>query len=96
MKADKTIKMYKKLGLGIFDPNKSINKQVKAIIVNFGDERGDIIIKNENFGTRKKYPDFTEGKKKAGIHPMQIVYSGALAHELHEKFINEKGQICEF
>ena len=39
-------------------------------------QQGDIIVKNDNFGTRRKYADFTEGKKKANLHPLQIVFSG--------------------
>lgn len=74
MKIDETARRTKK----IFgeQPEKiiNVNKYLKAMIINFGDERGDIIVSNDNFGTRRKYPDFTEGKKKAGLHPMQFVY----------------------
>ena len=74
MKADATTKMYKKYGFS--ENHFMVNKAVKAVIINFGDERGDIIVENDNFGTNRKYADFTNGKKKAGLNPMQIVFSG--------------------
>lgn len=74
MKADNTTRIIKSMGLD--EDHFMVNKAVKAVIVNFGDERGDIIVENDNFGTRRKYADFTEGKKKAGLNPMQIVFSG--------------------
>ena len=74
MKADATTELYKKLGLT--ENHFMVNKAVKAVVMNFGDERGDIIVENDNFGTNRKYADFTNGKKKAGLHPMQIVFSG--------------------
>lgn len=74
MKADSTTKFYKKCG---FTENHfMINKVVKAVVINFGDERGDIIVENDNFGTNRKYADFTNGKIKAGLLPMQVVFSG--------------------
>lgn len=95
MKADKTTKLYN--NLGVKEDHKNINKTVKAVIINFGDERGDIIVKNDNFGTRRKYADFTNGKKEAGLHPMQIVFSGLeLATILHERYINQNNEVCEF
>lgn len=73
MKADKTTKLYKKV-FDITENHFMVNRTVKAVIINFGDDRGDIIVKNDNFGTRRKYADFTNGKKEAGLHPLQIVF----------------------
>ena len=71
MKADVVTKVYKNMGV---ETKQNINKFVKAVIINFKDERGDIVVRNSNYGTRRKYPDFTEGKKEAGLHPLQIVF----------------------
>lgn len=96
MKADLTTKIYNNV-FDIQENHNKINKFVKAVIINFGDERGDIIVTNDNFGTRRKYANFTEGKKKAGLHPMQIVFSGIeLAHICHDRYINQNDEICEF
>ncbi len=96
MKADVTTKIYKNV-FGINEDHKNVNKFVKAVIINFGDERGDIVVENDNFGTRRKYADFTEGKQKAGLHPMQIVFSGIkLAHMFHDRYIGADGKIHEF
>ena len=96
MKKELTSKIYCK----VFDTkenHENVNKLVKAVIVNFGDRRGDIVVKNDNFGTRRKYADFTNGKKEAGLHPLQIVFSGIEnAKMFHEKYINENGEICNF
>lgn len=96
MKKELTTEIYNK----VFDyeeNHKSINKYVKAVIINFGDKRGDIIVENDNFGTRRKYACFTKGKEKAGLHPLQIVFSGIEnAKMFHEKYINEKDEVCEF
>lgn len=95
MKADLTTKIYKELGFK--ENHKNVNSFVKAVIINFGDERGDIVVKNDNFGTRRKYADFTEGKKQAGLHPAQIVFSGIeTAHMFHERYINENDEIVTF
>lgn len=67
---DKTTKLYK--ALGHEENHKNVNKTVKAVIINFGDDRGDIIVENDNFGTRRKYADFTKGKEKAGLHPLPM------------------------
>lgn len=73
------------------------NKYVKAVIINFGDERGDIIVENDNFGTRRKYADFTNGKKKAGLHPMQIVFSGVdIARACGDRYVNKNNEIYCF
>lgn len=96
MKKELTSKIYRK----VFDTkenHENVNKLVKAVIVNFGDRRGDIVVKNDNFGTRRKYADFTNGKKEAGLHPLQIVFSGIEnAKMFHEKYINANGEICNF
>ncbi len=95
MKADKTTKFYKKIGVS--ENHFMVNKAVKAVIINFGDERGDIIVKNDNFGTRRKYADFTNGKKEAGLHPMQIVFSGLdFAIACKDRYIGADDQIHTF
>jgi len=95
MKADFTTTVYRQYG--IRENHHNVNKTVKAVIINFGDDRGDIIVTNDNFGTRRKYADFTEGKKAAGLHPWQIVFSGIEAAKImNEKYINEKDEICYF
>lgn len=91
MKADITTKLYKSAGFK--EDHKSVNKLVKAVIINFGDERGDIIVTNDNYGTRRKYADFTEGKKKAGLHPLQIVFGGLdFEKETDDRFIDGDGK----
>lgn len=96
MKADITTKIYKK----VFDyeiDDENINKHVKAVIINFNDGHGDIIVKNDNFGTRRKHADFTKGKVKAGLHPLQIVFAGLeWAHAHKDRYINENDDICYF
>lgn len=95
MKKDITTKITK--AIGYEEDHTNVNRFVKAVIVNFGDERGDIIVENDNFGTRRKYADFTEGKKKAGLHPLQIVFSGIeFAKICGDRYINQNGEICVF
>ena len=95
MKADNTTKLYKKLG--IEEDHKNINDNVKAVIVNFNDKRGDIIVKNDNFGTKRKYADFTNGKKEAGLNPMQIVFSGLeFEHIMNTRYIDKNDNVCTF
>lgn len=95
-KKELTTEIYKKV-FNVDENHKDVNKFMKAIIINFGDERGDIVVENDNFGTRRKYADFTEGKKKAGLHPMQIVFSGIEPAQIfHTKYINRNDEICEF
>lgn len=95
-KKDITTKIYKDV-FGIDEDHGDVNKFMKAVIVNFGDERGDIIVENDNFGTRRKYADFTEGKKKAGLHPGQIVFSGIeFAKVTHERYIDKDGNVQTF
>ena len=87
MKKDITTTINEKV-FGYVENHENVNKFVKAVIINFGDERGDIIVTNDNFGTRRKYADFTEGKKKAGLHPAQIVFSGLdFAKIFHDRYI---------
>ena len=96
MKADITTKIYRRI-FNVVENQENVNSYVKAVIINFGDERGDIIVENDNFGTRRKLADFTEGKRKAGLHPMQIVFSGVdAAKVLHEKYMDKNGNIHEF
>lgn len=80
MKADVTSKIYKNAG---FEMDQiGINKEVKAVIINFGDARGDIIVRNSNFGTDEEFADFTEGKAENGLHPLQIVMASIDAEAL--------------
>lgn len=72
------------------------NRKIKAVIVNFGDERGDIVVTNDNFGTRRKYPCFTQGKKAAGLHPLQIVFLGLQYATGRDRYINENDEIRYF
>lgn len=96
MKKELTTKINKKI-FNYNENHENINKYVKAVIVNFGDKRGDIIVENDNFGTRRKYADFTNGKKKAGLHPLEIVFSGIeLAKICEERYINANGEVCYF
>jgi hypothetical protein len=96
MKKEITTKIIDKV-FDVKENHVNVNRFVKAVIVNFGDERGDIIVENDNFGTRRKYADFTEGKKKAGLNPMQIVFSGLeMARICGERYINRNGEICIF
>lgn len=95
-KKDITTDIYKKV-FDVDEDHTNVNKFMKAIIINFGDERGDIAVYNDNFGTRRKYADFTEGKKAAGLHPLQIVFTGIDdAKAFHKKYINANDEICEF
>ena len=96
MKKEMTTRVYKDIFIAE-ENHKNVNKFVKAVVVNFGDDRGDIIVENDNCGTRRKYADFTEGKKKAGLHPMQIVFSGLEMERIcGERYINQNGEICAF
>ncbi len=95
-KMDVTTKIYKDV-FNIHLDQDNVNKFVKAVIINFGDARGDIIVENDNFGTRRKYADFTEGKKKAGLHPLQIVFTNLeMAHISGDRYIDPQGNIKTF
>ncbi|GEM_PF-2890165 len=96
MKKELTTKITKKV-FGFEEDHTNVNSFVKAVIINFGDERGDIIVENDNFGTKRKYADFTNGKKKAGLHPEQIVFSGLEAAKIcHERYIDKDGEVQTF
>ena len=95
MKCDVSTKAYSAWGIELNQAN--VNKYVKAVIINFGDERGDIIVENDNFGTRRKYADFTNGKKKAGLNPMQIVFSDIdIAKVSGDRYVNKNDEVCYF
>lgn len=95
MKKDLSTKIYKNV-FDVQEIHKNVNNFVKSVIINFGDDRGDIIVKNDNFGTRK-YADFTNGKKEVGLHPLQIVFAGLdIEHLTHGRYINENDEICYF
>jgi hypothetical protein len=75
----------------------NVNKRVKAVIVNFGDTRGDIIVTNDNFGTRRKYASFTEGKKKAHLNPYQFVFNGIDLEKLtNDRYIDDNNNVQYF
>lgn len=96
MKKDLTTKIYEDV-LGVRENHRRVNSLVKAVVINFGDDRGDIIVENDNYGTNEPYADFTEGKKKAGLHPMQIVFSGLdTAKLMHDRYIGPDDQIHTF
>ena len=96
MKKELTTRIYEDV-FGIKENHFNINKEVRAVIINFGDNRGDIIVENDNFGTRRKYADFTDGKKKARLHPMQIVFAGIeTAKMFHERYVGKDGKIRMF
>ena len=95
MKCDVSTKVYRAWGAEIDQAN--VNKYVKAVIINVGDERGDIIVENDNFGTRRKYADFTNGKKKAGLNPLQIVFSDIdIARVSGDRYVNKNDEIYCF
>lgn len=95
-KSDLTTKIYSEV-FGVKEQHEKVNQYVKAVIVNFGDERGDIIVNNDNFGTRRKYADFTKGKQAAGLHPLQVVFSGVdAATALKDKYIGPDDQVHIF
>ena len=96
MKTDITTRIYKKV-FNAKPDHSNLNKNVKAVIVNFGDERGDIIVKNDNFGTRRKYMDFTKGKEAAGLSPFQIVFTDVkTAAMFKDKYIDKNDKVCVF
>ena len=63
---------------------------------------GAVALKDRNKKMKKRVSKangclFTEGKKKAGLHPMQIVFSGLeMARICGERYINQNGEICAF
>lgn len=93
---DITNKIYKEVFNCEFD-QKDINKYVKAVIINFGDERGDIVVYNDNFGTNEKMADFTNGKKAAGLNPLQIVMTDIeFEHKCGTRYIGSDDKIHTF
>ncbi len=93
---DLTTQIYSEV-FGIDENHENVNSFVKAVIINFGDERGDIVVENDNFGTSEKYASFTNGKKKAGLHPLQIVFSGIEDAKLSgDRYINADDEVCFF
>jgi len=96
MKKEITSKIYKKV-FNIKENHKNINNYLKAVIINFNDERGDIIVYNDNFKTKRKYADFTQGKKEARLNPLQIVFSGLENAVLfNERYIDANDNIRSF
>lgn len=96
MKKELTTKIYDKV-FNIKENHNKINSYVKAVIINFGDERGDIVVKNDNYGTRRKYADFTNGKKEAGLNPLQIVFTGIEnAQIMKDKYIGADDKVHTF
>lgn len=88
---------FKKKDYNYLIKNQNINKWLKAVIINFGDDRGDITIRNSNFNTSKKHPDFTLGKEEAHLSPYQIVFSTLdLERSLNGRYVNEKDEIKYF
>lgn len=97
MKKEIATKIYSDVFNTKIDEGKNINSWLKAVIVNFGDERGDICVKNDNFGTRRKYADFTNGKREAGLHPMQIVFAGIDVERMFGgRYVNKNDEVCFF
>lgn len=89
--------IYKKV-FGLKENHYQVNRYVKSVIIDFGEKHGgEVVVKNDNFGTTEKYADFTNGKKEAGLHPMQIVFRGIdTARELHDKFVAPDDKIYRF
>lgn len=82
---------------GVKEEHGNVNKFCKAVIINFGDDRGDIVVENDNFGTRRKYADFTIGKRKAGLDPMQIVFTGLdMARICRDRYVDKNGNTQTF
>ena len=96
MKRDLTTEIYDGV-FGIRENHTKVNKLVKAVLINFGDKRGDIVVTNDNFGTRRKYADFTNGKKAAGLNPLQIVFAGLeMAHVCGDRYIGPDDNVHVF
>lgn len=95
---DVTIEIQQMLGVKQ-DYGTDVNKWLKAIIVSFRKDvdPNECIVANDNFGKRRKYPDFTEGRKAAGLHPLQMVYNGPTAEAQRDtKFIGKDDKIHSF
>lgn len=98
MKKDISSKIIDKMAnQPVFADEASLNKEVKAVIINFGNSRGDIIVENDNFGTRRKYMSFENGKIKAGLHPLQIVWAGLESAQIcHDRYVDKNGEVKQF
>lgn len=82
--------------LGYKENHTNINKEVKAVVLTL-DMGHTVIVENDNYGTRRKYADFTQGKKKAGLHPLQIVFSGLdIEKALGGEYIGKDNKIHNF
>ena len=82
MKRDVTTRIYDK----VFNVKENHNKVNEIVIV-----------ENDNFGTKRKYADFTEGKKKAGLNPLQIVFTGIENEKLfHTKYVGGDNEVHTF
>lgn len=93
MKTDAITKAYLKSGVVLNQNN--LNSFVKAVILNFPD--GEVIVENDNFGTRRKYMDFTNGRIKAGLNPYQIVFTDlSLAHICGDRYIDNNNDVKYF
>ena len=98
MKKDLTTEIFKEVFEVEEDHNGKefiFNKEVKGVFINFGD--GDILVENDNFGTDEKYGCFKEGKRKAKLHPMQIVFSGlTTARICHDMYLDKNDEVKIF
>lgn len=93
MKTEPVIKIYTEL----FDYKHDVktNKLIKAVVISINEK--DYTVTNDNFNTRRKYPDFTEGKKAEGLHKHQIVFLGIeLASVTNDRFIDNNNQLHYF
>jgi hypothetical protein len=96
MKKDATTNIYKKV-FNVTENHAKVNTFCKAVIINYNDGKGDIIVENDNFGTRRKYANFTNGRKKANLNPCEIVFSGLdFAKICNDRYINKNNEICFF
>lgn len=94
MKRDVTTRIYDKV-FNVKENHNKVNEFVKAIILEFSDRI--VIVENDNFGTKRKYADFTEGKKKAGLNPLQIVFTGIENEKLfHTKYVGGDNKVHTF
>lgn len=94
MKKDITAKIYKNV-FGVEENHENVNSFLRAIILEFSEKT--VIVENDNFGTNRKYADFTKGKEKAGLDPMQIVFSGVDVERIfHTKYIGKDNKVHTF
>lgn len=94
MKREISDKIYKKVFNYTVDST-NLNKKVKAVVLKLNDR--EAIVYNDNFGTNHKYMDFTNGKIKAGLHPMQICFSSLeVARIFGDEYIDENDNRRKF